>query len=222
MIKICIAEDNGPILKHFVDLLSHEPGFSIVSTARSGKEAVKNFSGCECDVVLMDVEMAERNDGIEATRIITTQNPAVKVIILTIHEDIETILDAFEAGAVDFILKNSSASIIIQAIKAAHDNQSSLEPKVAKIIRNNIGSIQRMRKNIGEIIEIISSLTRTERSLIPSILDNASLRAIAAENYIELSTVKFHIGNILRKFNVKRRKEVAEIIREMGLADLFE
>jgi DNA-binding CsgD family transcriptional regulator len=79
-----------------------------------------------------------------------------------------------------------------------------------------------MRKNIGEIIEIISSLTRTERSLIPSILDNASLREIAAENYIELSTVKFHIGNILRKFNVKRRKEVAEIIREMGLADLFE
>ena len=79
-----------------------------------------------------------------------------------------------------------------------------------------------MRKNIGEIIEIISSLTRTERSLIPSILDNASLREIAAENYIELSTVKFHIGNILRKFNVKRRKEVAEIIREMGLADLIE
>ncbi len=221
MIRICIAEDNEPILKHFVDLLSHEPGFSIVSTARSGKEIVKNLEKCECDVILMDVEMAERDDGIVATRKITTKNPSVKVIVLTIHEDIETILDAFEAGAVDFIVKNSSASTIIQGIKAAHANQSSLEPKVAKIIRNNISSIRRMRKNIGEIIEIISSLTKTERSLIPSILDNDSLREIAAENHIELSTVKFHVGNILRKFGVKRRKEVADIIREMGLVDLF-
>ncbi|MDD3996282.1 MAG: response regulator transcription factor [Sphaerochaetaceae bacterium] len=220
-IRICIAEDNKALRKYFNDIFTHEPDITVVGTARSGREIVKVVEECDCDVILMDVEMEERQDGIDAVRTIHSRNPKIKNIMLTIHEDIDTIMDAFEAGAVDFIIKNSSASIIIKAIRDANENKSSLEPVVSEKLRNNILLVKKKKNNINKIIQILSSITKTERTILNCIMDNLSLREMAEVNFIELPTVKYHIGNILKKFEVTRRKDIVHLIKDMGIEDLL-
>lgn len=220
-IRICIAEDNKALRKYFNDIFTHEPDITVVGTARSGREIVKVVEECDCDVILMDVEMEERQDGIDAVRTIHSRNPKIKNIMLTIHEDIDTIMDAFEAGAVDFIIKNSSASIIIKAIRDAYENKSSLEPVVSEKLRNNILLVKKKKNNINKIIQILSSITKTERTILNCIMDNLSLREMAEVNFIELPTVKYHIGNILKKFEVTRRKDIVHLIKDMGIEDLL-
>lgn len=221
-IRVCVAEDNVQIQKYFVDLLKHEPDIQVTATARSGREVVSVLNERPCDVLLMDVEMEQRYDGIEAAARVADEHPGVRVIMLTIHEDIDTIYRAFESGAVDFIVKNCSASTVIKAIKDAYENRSSMEPRIAEKIRGSISGLREIRDNLARIVATLSSLTKMEKAVLKLILQKKSLREIAQERYIELPTVKYHVGNILRKFQVKRRKEILQQMTRLGIDQLFQ
>jgi DNA-binding NarL/FixJ family response regulator len=219
-IRICIAEDNGSIKRYFTDIFMHETDISLEGMASSGKEILDLVRTIDCDVLLMDVEMDERRDGLDAAKLIHAQHPDIKIIMLTIHEDIDTILEAFEAGAVDFIVKDSSASTIIKAVRDAYADRSSLEPTISEKLRTNITLVKKKMDNINRIIRILSSVTKTERVILSCILQNMSLREMADSNFIEIATVKYHISNILKKFEVNRRKDIIRMIHDLGMDDV--
>ena len=112
-IKVMIADDMKEIRDYFSVIVNNENGMEVVATVSSGKEAIELAGQVSPDVILMDIQMDTDNDGIEATKIIKERYPEIKIIIVSIHDYDDNIMNAFVAGASDFILKTSSNAELI-------------------------------------------------------------------------------------------------------------
>jgi len=133
--SILIADDHPIFVDGIVSLIGGIDGFSVVSTAVNGKDALDKIPESYPDIVLMDINMPEM-DGVEATRIIKDQYPDVKVIMLTMYDEIRLIKDVLEIGARGYILKNIGRDDLIKALETVSNGQPYLDPAVQeKMIR---------------------------------------------------------------------------------------
>jgi DNA-binding NarL/FixJ family response regulator len=134
--------------------------------------------------------------------------------MLTVQEDEESILSSFEAGACDYVLKSASAKEIIDAIEAAYNNCSPIRPMIAGKIRKQLKHVKKLKDNMYDVISVITMLTPTERAILIDFLDRKKQKEIAEIKHIELSTVKTHTKNLLKKFKVRRISEVIDILEQ--------
>lgn len=123
-IRLLIADDHTLVRSGLRSMLQREPGIEIVGEARDGREAVEFCRSLEPDLVLMDVRMPEM-DGLEATRTIKRQYPAIVVLMVTMHENRDYMLEALKAGAAGYVLKDASRDELISAVWHAVDAESS-------------------------------------------------------------------------------------------------
>lgn len=220
-IRVLIAEDSEIINNDIKTVLSFEKNIEVIGQVRSGREAV-NFVKCKKpDVILMDIEMEEKRDGIDAVAEIMHIYPQAKIVMLTVQEDEDSILSSFEAGACDYVLKSVSAKEIIDAVEAAFNDCSPIRPIIANKIRKQLKHIKKFKDNMYDIINVISKLTPTERSILIDILDGKKQKEIAEIKHIELSTVKTHTKNLLKKFKAKRMSEVIEILEQNDIGNIL-
>jgi two-component system vancomycin resistance associated response regulator VraR len=221
-IRVIVAEDIDVLREHFAALIDSEPDMQVVAQASSGRQA------CECalrlkpDVVLMDIEMDMKHDGIMAARRILEQDPKIRVVFLTVHEDDETVFGAFETGAVDYVLKSSAGGEIVASIRSAVAGTSPIRPEIASKIRNEFTRIRKNQANLLEAMSILTQLTPTELEIIDLLLQNVKVADIARIRQVEMSTVKSQINAILKKFNKKRTKDIVKLIRELDAVQLFQ
>lgn len=221
-IRIAVADDNKTLLEYFSNIISNEPDFILAGVCRNGEEVIELYSRQKFDVILMDIEMEQRNDGIIATRKLMDIDSSIKVIMLTIHEDIDTILNAYEAGAVDYLIKRCSVVTVVEAIKDAYHNQSPIRPKIAEKLRKKISSIKEVQDSLIYIIEKVSSLTPAERSILNLLAEGKTLKEVSKNRNIELATVKTHVSSILKKFDKTRTGDVISIIDKFNLKRFLE
>jgi DNA-binding NarL/FixJ family response regulator len=218
-IRILIVDDQRLLCESFRKLIEMESDFKVVGTAADGEEALelaqKLYIQQELpDVVLMDVRMP-RMDGIAATRIFKERWPAISIVILTTFDDIELIHAGLQAGAVGYLLKDTTAKQPITTINAAVQGQVLLHQDIAnKVIAFLSPSpTTPTREETGDL----TRLTEREREVLILLAHGASNREISDKLYITGGTVKNHLSSILSKLGVRDRTQAALKAREFGL-----
>lgn len=131
-IRVAVCEDMESINKHFVELISSRDDMEVVAVAKSGSEIKEKALKTKPDIILMDIQMESEKAGIDATKAILEQMPDTSVIILTVHDDDKLIFEAFEAGAVDYILKSVPQNEIFDAIINAYNKDVTLNHHIAQ------------------------------------------------------------------------------------------
>ena len=222
LIKVVIAEDMKPIREHFKSILNYEKDIEVVHTVETGKQAVKSVITFKPDVLLIDIQMESASDGIDAVRVINNQKNLTKCIMLTIHNEDELIFNAFEAGAIDYILKDASTVDIINAIRMAYSNEVSIRPEIANRLRNEFARMKREHNSLIYTLNTIYCLTQTELEILKLLIKGYKQKDISAMRYVEPTTVRTHISNIIRKFEKNSVKEVVNMLKELKVMELFD
>lgn len=220
-LRVIVAEDMQVLREHFVQLIDREPDLQVVGQAASGTEAYLLAQAHNPDVIMMDIEMDVKHDGINAAKRILEEQPHVRIVFLTVHEDDETVFNAFDAGAVDYVLKTASESEIVKSIRTAKQGNAPIRPEIAYKIRNEFTRIRRNQSKMFDIMAILSQLTPTEVEIIDLLLRDQKIAQIAEARSVEICTIKSQINVILKKFGKARTKEVIKLIRELHITHLF-
>jgi len=192
-IKVMIVDDHAVVRSGLAAFLSAIPDLNMVGEAEGGAEAVVRCGLLKPDVVLMDLMMPGTN-GVAATRIIREKYPSIQIIALTSFNEDTLVQDALKAGALGYLMKNVSASELASAIRAARAGKMTLSPEAAKALVHS-----------GEQAKEFDQLTDREKEVLKFMVDGLNNAEIAERLVVSLSTVKYHISNILAKFCVDNR-----------------
>ncbi|MCX7900166.1 MAG: response regulator transcription factor [Methylocystis sp.] len=207
-IRLMIAEDQSVVRKAIAALLAMETDIDIVATAADGEQAVSAARAYSPDIVLMDVKMP-RMDGVAATRAIVSENPDVRVIMLTTFDADELVFDAILAGAQSYLLKDSEESEILATIRAVAKGEPRLSPNIAAKI---LGEFRRVKapsqKSDATRLEE-EKLTDREKDILAGVAAGKGNRQIAQELGLAEGTVKNHVSTILAKLHLRSRTELA-------------
>lgn len=218
-IKVLVAEDIESIRKRYCRIFAKDPSIIVCGTAKNGYEAVMLAALHKPDVVLMDLEMEDKEAGIRATREILRQFPDMKVVVLTVYEEDEMIFSAFQAGAVDYLIKNAAPSEIVNAVKDAYHNRSPIRPAVAEKIRREFQRIKINEYNYLNNIRILLQLTHAEIDILDLLAQGKSRKEICDIRYVEMSTLKSQIHSILKKFG---KESIDDVIDTLNQYNVFE
>jgi DNA-binding NarL/FixJ family response regulator len=215
VIRVLIVDDQLLMRDGLVSLLSIQPGIEVVGTADNGEEALTAVADLLPDVVLMDVRMPVM-DGIEATAEIHRQFPTIKVLMLTTFDDEAYVTGALRAGAFGYVLKNTPAIDLAQAIQMAQRGMVQLDPSAAKKVAKMISGASIPGTDM-DADNPLTNLTEREIEVLRLVVEGASNREIADKLVITEGTVKSHISNILIRLDVRDRTQAAVIAVKHGL-----
>lgn len=213
-IKVLIVEDDADWLRGLKAYLSAEPDIEICADANTSEQALQAFAEHEIDVVLMDIMLANSMDGIWLTAEVT-ETWGARVIMLTSLEEKETISHAFEAGAINYIVKEDFEQIP-DAVRSAYYNEAPISAKAAEAMREEFRRLKKLEQEF-KTQQLKNLLTPTEIQILEKVDQGLTQSQIADHFIISIRTVKVHIGNILRKLGVSSSKEAAALVKEHGL-----
>jgi DNA-binding NarL/FixJ family response regulator len=212
-VRVLLVDDDDLMRAGIAAVLSSDETITVVGEAPDGRAAVERTIEHRPHVVLMDVRMPNL-DGIAATRELLAVSPAVKVVILTTFEQDDYVFGALNAGASGFLLKRTRPEELIAAIHTIAAGESLLSPSVTRTV------IQRMAQqpapNASSEVRL-DQLTPREREVLGLIARGLSNGQIAAALFVEESTVKTHVGRILRKLRLRDRVHAVIFAYESGL-----
>jgi NarL family two-component system response regulator LiaR len=211
-VRVLIVDDHDLFRTGLRNLLEDE-GVQIVGEAPAGQEALNIVREVAPDVVVMDLNMPGMG-GVEATRHISTIAPLTRVVMLTISDQDNDVIDAILAGACGYLLKDSSIQELIAGIRAASRGESLISPTIASKV------LQRLRaSNTQPEIEntIRAELSEREIEVLKLIANGKDNAMIAAELHISPKTVKNHISNILMKLQIDNRIQAAVYAVRSGI-----
>jgi len=211
-IRTLIVDDQRLVREGIASLLKIQDGIMIVGTAVDGQQAIARAEEMRPDVILMDVRMPVM-DGVQATERIRAQVPECKVLMLTTFDDEEYIIKSLRAGAYGYLLKDTPAESLAQAIKLTYAGIYQLAPSVAgKLVGNWQKSITTPSPD-----PIEHDLTERELEVLQWVATGASNREIAEKLVVSEGTVKNHVSNILSRLGLRDRVQAALYAREHQL-----
>ena len=194
-IKVLIADDHPILRKGINSVFSGNDDYELVGEAEDGEKAVELAARLKPDVVIMDVTMPVM-DGIAATKEIVKANPTTKVVVLSMHNNMFHVKEAFAAGAAGYVIKGSETEELFLAVKTALAGRRFISQPIAEeLLDGFVGGIN------GEG-DPIDTLSDREREVFKLIVDGTNARDIASKLSISVSTVKKHRSNIMRKLKV--------------------
>jgi len=192
-IRVMLVDDHAVVRSGLGAFLSVIPDLELVGEAENGDEAVVRCGLLKPDVVLMDL-MMPGTDGVTATRLIHEKYPAVHVVALTSFQEDGLVEGAMQAGATGYLMKNVSARELANAIRSAHTGRMTLSPEAAEALVHS-----RMQAQETE------ALTEREQDVLKLMVEGLNNAQIADHLVVSISTVKYHISNILMKLGVENR-----------------
>lgn len=205
MIKVLLYEDNDLLRESISSMVALNEGMELVgafSNANNVEEEVKTF---QPDLILMDIEMPGRT-GIEATTLVKKLSPETNILILTVFDDSENVLNAIKAGASGYLLKKYIANRLFSAVEEILEGGAPMSPAVAKLV---IQSMQKPQQSVNY------GLTDREKDVLFSLSKGNSFKLIAADCKISIDTVRTHIKHIYEKLQVHCQTEaVSKAINE--------
>jgi DNA-binding NarL/FixJ family response regulator len=211
-VRVVVVDDHQIVREGLSSLLGALDGLEVVGTAADGRDAVHVVAETQPDVVVMDIQMPHL-DGIEATRVITGRQPGVRVVMLTMNEDDETVLGAVRAGASGYLLKGSGAEEVQTAIRAAAAGGMVFGATLAaRVAAYFAGATPRAEAEP----EPFPELSERERDVLRLLAAGRSNDAIAAELYVSNKTVRNAVSGIYAKLHAAGRAEAIIKAREAG------
>jgi DNA-binding NarL/FixJ family response regulator len=191
--RILVADDHEIFAEGLCGLLGNEPALDVIGKAADGAEAVCVAREQAPDVVIMDLSMPDMN-GVEATRLIKAERPAVKVLCLSMHADRGFVMGALNAGASGYLLKDSAKRELLQAIRTVMDDAVYLSPGVAGTVVDAATS--------GTDSDALARLTDREREVLQLLAEGTTTRGIASRLHLSVKTVGTHRAHIMDKLGV--------------------
>jgi len=210
-IKVLLVDDHRIVRQGVRAFLHTLADIQVIAEADSGAAAVAAVEDHQPDVVLMDLEMPGDLDGIAATRQIRKRRPETQVIVVTSHHQDEYIFPAVRAGAISYLLKDVEPDELAAAIRKAAQGEAVLDSRVASRI---VQELQGLRK---EDVNPFTELSEREFDVLRLIAAGKSNAEIAETLVIGESTVKTHIGNILKKLHLDDRTQAAVYAWQEGI-----
>ncbi len=214
-ISVLIADDHALMREGLRKILSMEDKIDVAGEAQDGAAAAEMALALNPDIILMDINMPVTN-GIEATKIIKSKNPDIKVIALTIHDQEEYLFELIKAGASGYVLKDVSPGLLIQAIFEVARGESFIHPSMTTKMLNEFSRLSTLSRQKNNPM----GLTRREYDVLRLVAHGDSNRSIADKLYISEKTVKNHLTNIFQKLGVEDRTQAAIQAMKNKLIDL--
>jgi len=214
-IRVLISEDHEIFRKGLKNILEDEEDITICGEAADGEEAIALSQKLHPDIVLMDIGLPKCS-GIAATAAIVSDNPHTKVIILSVYEDDESLLDAIRAGAQGYLTKSVSTSELVESIRNVFGGESVVSPMLAARLMAEFEHSEEKRTP-SDGLQYSASLTKREMEVLQSLAGGKSNKEISDEFYISERTVKFHVSNILDKLHLENRTQAASFAHREGL-----
>ncbi len=213
-IRVLIADDHTVVRGGLVALLEDVEGIKVVAEAGDGVEAILKARSVKPDVILMDL-MMPRMTGIEATEEIKRENPAARILVLTSYSDDDKVFAAIKAGALGYLLKETSTHDLLQAIRDVYHGESSLHPAIARKLIRELNRPTALPPSD-------EPLTEREAEVLILVARGLSNQDIANKLIISERTVRTHVSNILGKLHLANRTQAALYALKEGLTSLDE
>jgi DNA-binding NarL/FixJ family response regulator len=204
MIRVLVVDDHKRMRAGLRALLATAEDIEIVGAAADGAEALALAARTHPDVILMDVAMPGM-DGVEATRRLLERQPGVRVVMLTSFADERLLLEAVDAGAVGYLVKDADPEEVISGVRAAAQGYSPISGKVARAL-------------LTPRLDPAEWFTQRERQVLSLLAAGLPNKQIAAELGISVGTVKAHLTSIFKRIGVSDRTQAALWARRQGLA----
>lgn len=221
MIKVMLAEDSEVIRAYIKEALEKDGDILVTKECSTGIEAEESYISGEYDVILMDIEMADREDGIRAAdSILSSDNDAI-LLYLTSHDSDETIVKAMSNGASDYIVKGCDDEVLRKKVRMAKEGNVQIDSEIQKVLMDEYKRLRKSEKNLLYFIQNLGNLTPAEKELISCFMEGLKVREIAERRFVEPATVKSQIRTLLQKFGVSRSTEVVKMVKELGIEHLF-
>jgi DNA-binding NarL/FixJ family response regulator len=215
-IRVLLVDDQALVRTGFRMIINTEPDLQVVGEAADGRQAITQTHRLHPDVVLMDIRMPEL-DGVQATRQLA--GPGVphptKVIILTTFDLDEYVVEALRAGASGFLLKDASATTLVEAIRVVARGEALLAPTVTRRLLDRFAP--RLPAVDPLVIHNLASLTEREREILKLIARGLSNQEIATRLFLAETTVKTHVSNLLAKLQLRDRIQAVVLAYDTGI-----
>lgn len=208
-IRLAIAEDHAVVADAIATMLGFTEHIDIVAIVASGSEIIELDAIAAPDVTLMDVTL-EGINGVEATRTIVAARPDARVLILTMHDDADTVTNALAAGAVGFLPKNATRSELVTAIGAVARGEGYLHSSVTRPFLDRVGPLA--DRSLSS-----ERLTDREREVLELLADGHSTRQIAETLVLGEETVKSHLTHIYQKLGARDRVHAVALALRRGI-----
>jgi DNA-binding NarL/FixJ family response regulator len=210
-IRLLIADDHAFYREGVRTMLLGLPDMEVIDEAADGDEAIVKAETSQPDVILMDVKMPGIN-GIEATRRILHASPHIKVLVITMFEDDDSVFAAMRAGARGYLLKDADQDELLRAVRAVARGEAIFSPTIARRLIHYFSALPQTASAIA-----FPDLTEREREILHLIAQGISNAAIAKRLTLSLKTVQNHVSNIFGKLQVADRAQAIVRARDAGL-----
>lgn len=200
-VKVMIADDHSMIREGLKQLLELEGDFEVVAEACDGLECLDKLASVIPDILLLDINMPNMN-GLEVLQKLKEKKIKVKVLVLTVHNEVEYLLKAVDIGVNGYLLKDSESTELKKAILAVVSGEDYIQPSLIPVLNSKM--IDRNKDNVK-----IESLTRREMDVLKLLAVGMYNKEVAEQLDISERTVKNHVSNIFKKINVTDRTQAA-------------
>ena len=222
--RLAIVDDHELTRESLQNMLSDEPDIEIVGEAANGRQALLLCSRLRPDLILMDVRMPEM-DGLAATKEVKQRYPETSVMMLTMHENPDYLLEALKAGAAGYVLKDAPQEDILEAVRRVRNGESPLDPELAARLLRRLASEGGMRRGTRSphaAAYEVEPLTPRELEVLGLMKLGRTNRQIAQDLVISLGTAKNHVEHIIAKLGVSDRTQAVVKALELGILGLTE
>ena len=212
MIRILLADDHTLVRESLVSLLQAGGDVQVVAQAADGLDTVTKAIATQPDIVVTDIAMPRLN-GIEVVRRLREAVPQVRVLVLTMHQEDEYVLQAVRAGADGYLVKDSAAEELLAAVRSLHAGQGYFGPQASKALAEQLQHPER------QVDDPYGRLTAREREVFHLIVEGMTTKEIARRLEISAKTAENHRARVLDKLDVRNTAELVRYALRRGLLD---
>jgi DNA-binding NarL/FixJ family response regulator len=209
--RLILADDHDLFREGLAGLINAQPDLTVAAQASDGLEALTLARDVNPDLIIMDINMPIC-DGLEATRLIRSEWPEARIVMLTVHDEDEKLFEAIKAGAQGYMLKSLHSADFLRGVRAALNGEAVLPPQLAARLLQEFArlSAQPAASTPGSSGEAFG-LTAREKEVLDLVATGATDREIAAQLALSLHTVKSHVRSILSKTHAINRRQAARL-----------